>query len=192
MKAVLCGAPKQSQGRGSHSLMVPSSVFEFTPWKANVVSVLIGGQALNLHAPIGFFPPSHTETGKIKSLLWERLWNYLRFSILCLQSLKVLLPTVLQDLSVSVIPKGNINFENRFPNLWKQLLSWKWRQPWMKYRWRTEWGRDRTSSCNSGFCCVIYRDKSGMRKKRSIVLAKLVPQNFWPKITDWTTCFGKE
>lgn len=121
--------------------MVPSSVLEFTHWKANVLPVLTEGQALNLDAPVGFFPPSCTETEK-KSLLWERLWNCLRFSILCLYSLKFFLPPVLQDLSVSVIPKGNINSENRFPNLWKQFLSWKWRQPWMKYKWGTERGRD--------------------------------------------------
>lgn len=56
MRAVLCGAPKQSQGRGSHSLMVPSSVLEFTPCKANVLPVLTESQALNLDAPIGFSP----------------------------------------------------------------------------------------------------------------------------------------
>lgn len=140
------------------------------------------------------FPhPSHKETGtKKKSLLWERLRNYLRFLLQCLYSLKFLLPPVLQDLSVSVIPKGNINSENRFPNLWKQLLSWKWRQPWMKYKWGTEWGRDGELHL-AILASAVWSEEIRLRwEKKCIVLAKLVPQNFWAKVTDWTTHFGNK
>lgn len=77
---------------------------------------LTEGQALKLDAPTGFFPPSHIETEK-KFLHYGKDSGILRFSILCLYSLKFLLLPVSQDLSVTVIPKGNINSENRFPSL---------------------------------------------------------------------------
>lgn len=167
-------------------------VCPFTENKYTLCSNRRSGIKLRCSHPRGFFPAFLIQKQEKKSLLWERLWNYLRFLLQCLYSLKFLFPLVLQDLSVSVIPKGNINSENRFPNLCKQLLSWKWRQPWMKYKWETEQGRDGELHL-AILASAVWSTGIRVRwEKKSIVLAKSVPQNFWAKIIDWTTHFGNK
>lgn len=127
--------PKEEPGE-RHPLMVPSSMLEFGLWKSRCA-----------------FSPNSKPSSKLRTFFFllkkkknlyceEDLGIISGFQFYVYMALKFLLPPMWWDLYVSVIPNGNINSENRFCSLWQQLLSWKWRQLWMKYKWGTEQGRE--------------------------------------------------
>lgn len=77
MKAVLCGAPKQSQRSGSPSLRIPSSVLEFTLWRANVFSNR--GSGIKVRCSHRLFSPSHIETEKKKFFIMGKTLEFSGF-----------------------------------------------------------------------------------------------------------------
>lgn len=187
------GSQSRAGGEGATDGRYQAQCLNSLPGRADVPPFLTAGQAENLDAPVGIFSFSYRNK-QTKNLYCEADPGIISgFQYHVYIALKFLLPPVWQDLYVSVIPKGNINSENRFPSLWKQLLSWKQRQPWMKYKWGTEWGREGELHLAVLPSAAMWPTEIRVGwEKKCIVHAKLVPRCFWAKITDWTTCFGSD